>query len=290
MTAAAERLEFAPPPTAGLPRALALAILAHALLLVALTWGLNWKRSASIATAQAELWSASAQQAAPKPVEVARIPPPLLKATPVPVAPKATDADIALERDKQLRLKKEKQQAVEKLEQEKRKQEAEQKKLALEKQREQAEKLALDKKKEEQEAQRKEALKAKEDAARQAAVAAQRDANLKRMAALAGSGPPSSSGTAAQSSEPSASYAGRLVAKVKPNIVFIADPLGNPTALVEVRAAPDGTIVSRKLLKSSGNKAWDEAVLKAIDKTEVLPRDVDGRVPPALEISFHPKD
>jgi len=41
---------------------------------------------------------------------------------------------------------------------------------------------------------------------------------------------------------------------------------------------------------SSGNKAWDEAVLKAIDKTATLPRDEDGRVPSVLEISFRPKD
>ena len=34
----------------------------------------------------------------------------------------------------------------------------------------------------------------------------------------------------------------------------------------------------------------DEAVLRAIDKTEVLPRDTDGRVPPSLEISFRPRD
>jgi colicin import membrane protein len=59
---------------------------------------------------------------------------------------------------------------------------------------------------------------------------------------------------------------------------------------VEVRTAPDGTIVGRKVLKSSGSKAWDEAVLKAIDKTEVLPRDTDGRVPPALVITFRPRD
>ena len=35
-----------------------------------------------------------------------------------------------------------------------------------------------------------------------------------------------------------------------------------------MRAAPDGTIVGRKLVKSSGNAAWDDAVLKAIDARE----------------------
>jgi len=59
-------------------------------------------------------------------------------------------------------------------------------------------------------------------------------------------------------------------------------------AVVEVRAAPDGTIVGRRLVKSSGNKDWDEAVLRAIDRTDMLPRDTDGRVPSPIEIGFTP--
>ena len=301
MNATADRLEFAPPPTAGLVRAIILALLAHALLMAALTWGVHWKRDDSIVTAQAELWSAVPQQAAPKLVEAppARPPPAPLQAKPDPVTPKVPDADIALERDKQLRVKKEKQVAADKLERDKRKLQAEQKKAAQDKQRELAEKqdkaekvekLALDKKKAEQDAKRKELLKA-EDASKQAAQAAQRADNLKRMAALAGSaGTPSATGTGLQNSGPSNTYGGRVSAKVKPNIVFAEDLAGNPTAEVEVRAAPDGTIVGRKLLKSSGSKSWDDAVLKAIDKTEVLPRDTDGRVPSPLVISFRPKD
>ena len=304
MNAAVDRLEFAPPPTAGLLRALALAILAHLLLLAALTWGVHWKSDATVVTAEAELWSALPQQAAPKLVQPPPVPPPpKATPTPVPVPPKTANADIALERDKQLRLEKEKQlaeqlqqdkrkQLAEQLQRDKRRQQAEQQKLALEKQRQQAEKLAEEKKKNELDAKRKEALKAQEEASRQAALAAQRADNLKRMAALAGStGAPSATGTALQSSgPPSGAYGSRVAAKVKPNIVFTEDLANNPTAEVEVRAAPDGTIVSRKLLKTSGSKSWDDAVLKAIDKTEVLPRDADGRVPPVLVISFRPRD
>jgi len=302
MNATADRLEFAPPPTAGLVRAIILALLAHALLMAALTWGVHWKRDDSIVTAQAELWSAVPQQAAPKLVQAppARPPPATVQAKPDPVTPKVPDADIALERDKQLRLKKEKQVAADKLERDKRKLQAEQKKAAQDKQRELAEKqdkaekvekLALDKKKAEQDAKRKELLKA-EDASKQAAQAAQRADNLKRMAALAGSaGTPSATGTGLQNSGPSSSYAGRVSGKVKPNIVFTEDLPGNPVAEVEVRAAPDGTIVSRKVTKSSGSKSWDDAVLKAIDKTETLPRDVDGRLPLLqMTIFFRPKD
>jgi colicin import membrane protein len=111
------------------------------------------------------------------------------------------------------------------------------------------------------------------------------------MQGMAGAtGDDNAKGTALKASGPSASYAGRIRARIKPNITFNDDVDGNPKAEVEVRVAPDGTILSRKLIQASGNKAWDEAVLKAIDKTETLPRDTDGRVQPTMVISFRPKD
>ncbi len=283
MHAAADRLEFAPPPTAGLLRALALAVLAHAVLLAALTWGVRWKSEAEVVTAQAELWSAVPQLAAPRLVEATPPAPPPAPVAPPQAAPVLPAADIALEREKQ-RLKNERQQAAAKLERERR----EKQQQALEQQRELEQKLALDRKKAEQETRRKDELKAQQETSK---LEAQRKANMQRITGLAGAtGAPAATGAAVQSSGPSASYAGRVSAKVKPNIVFTEDLAGNPTAEVEVRAAVDGTIVSRRLLKSSGTKSWDDAVLKAIDKTEVLPRDVDGRIPPLLVISFRPRD
>jgi colicin import membrane protein len=80
-------------------------------------------------------------------------------------------------------------------------------------------------------------------------------------------------------------------ARVRPNIVFADNAPGNPEALVEVRLAPDGTIVSKRLKKASGYKAWDDAVLRALDRTETLPRDTDGRVPSGpVDLVFRPKD
>jgi colicin import membrane protein len=57
-----------------------------------------------------------------------------------------------------------------------------------------------------------------------------------------------------------------------------------------VRCAPDGTIIGRKLVKSSGVAAWDDAVLRAIDRTEVLPLDEKGKIAPVMLIDFRPKD
>ena len=291
------RFEFTPPPAPGSLRALGLAVIAHVLLLAALTWGVHWKSDATLVTAEAELWSAVPQQAAPRLIEapVPPAPPPtprpraVAPEPPRQAAPQAPDANIVLERDKrrlaQEKLAEEKQQQAQKA--------AKLEKLAVEKKRlegkrELDKKQVEDKKKAELALKRKEAQEAQEDVKR---LDAQRQENIKRMAGLAGaSGSPDATGTALKSSGPSSGYGGRIRARIKPNIVFTEDISGNPTAEVEVRTSPDGTITSRKLLKASGVTAWDEAVLKAIDKTETLPRDIDGRVPPSLVISFRPKD
>lgn len=298
MHATAERLEFAPPNTPGLLRALVLAILAHGLLVAALTWGVHWKREAQTISAEAELWAAVPVAAAPRlqepppePTPPPEDPKPVPKPEPVPPPAPAVEppkVDIALEQEKR-RVLKQKQLDLDKQQEKLRLAKQQQERLKLEKQ--QAEKLKADKMKEALAAKAKQAQDKKLQEAEAKQLEAQRVKNLQRMAGLAGaSGGPSATGSALKSAGPSASYAGRIRARIKPNIVFTDDIVGNPAADVEVRTAPDGTIIARKLLKSSGDKGWDEAVLKAIDKTEVLPRDTDGRVPPVLEISFRAKD
>ncbi len=99
------------------------------------------------------------------------------------------------------------------------------------------------------------------------------------MMGMAGaSGSPSATGTALRSSGPSSSYAGRIAARFRENVIYNGSPTGNPRAEVEVRVAPDGTIIGRKLVKPSGDPDWDTAVLRAIDRTAKVPRDVDGSV------------
>ena len=314
--------EFAPPPTGGWGRSLSFAFFMHLLLLLALTWGIQWKTEPNTLSASAELWSAVPLEAAPaanepepsppepvKPLEPVKPVEPQPEPKPTPPAPPKVNAaaereaaDIALKKEKEKKKLEEKKEAElekkkklekEKLEKEKIEKEKEKEK-AKEKEKEKAKELE---KKKKEEALKKEAAatKAKEEAKKVAAEEKQAEAlrkeNLKRMQGMAGaSGDENARGTALKASGPSASYAGRIRARIKPNITFTEDVAGNPKAEVEVRTSPDGTIISRKLLTSSGNKAWDDAVLKAIDKTNTLPRDEDGRVPPVLEISFRPKD
>ena len=321
-----------------------LALVAHALLAAALTWGIGWNRTQTPVVAEAELWSRLPQSAAPKLVEEAPPPPPAPEPEPEPVVAKpvpprpdpvaaqqALDAQREAQRDAQIALQQQKKREEARRDEEKRLQqealkkkqalerEAQEKTQAKEKEREkqkaqQADKLAAEKKAAEdakrqalkdQQAQAAKDKAAKDKAAQAAAekaekaaekanaerLAKERAENLKRIAGMAGAtGAPGSSGTALKSSGPSATYAGRIVGAVRPNIVFTDTPVGNPTADVEVRTLPDGTIASRRLVKSSGNPAWDDAVLKALDRTARLPRDEDGRVPATLVIGFRPRD
>jgi colicin import membrane protein len=95
-------------------------------------------------------------------------------------------------------------------------------------------------------------------------------------------------GTAKQSSLTEI-YASKVVAAIRPNIIFTSVIAGNPTAEVEVTTLPNGEILSRKLVRSSGNSEWDTAVLRAIDRTQRLPRDEDGRAPSPIIIAFLPE-
>ena len=317
MTATPAYLEFAPPPPPGTGRSLGLALLVHFLLMVALTAGIQWKQDNSLSD-EAELWAAIPMAVAPKLVEVEPPPPP----PPPPPAPKEivkpppapssnVDADIALsKRKKQLEEDKKKQETLEaeRLKQELLKKEEEKKAKLKEKEQKEIKDKALKEKelkeKEKKEKDRKEKeLKDKEAKKLQEQknakpsptdvkkLEAMRQENMKRIAGMAGAtGDENATGTAQRSAGPSDNYGGRIRGRIKPNITFTEDIASNSPAEVEVRCAPDGTIVGKKLIKSSGNSAWDNAVLKAIDKTEILPRDIDGRIHSPLVISFRPKD
>ncbi|MDI9333497.1 MAG: cell envelope integrity protein TolA [Cytophagales bacterium] len=245
--------QFAPPPQRFGLGSMGLALLAHGLLIAALTWGTAWRSNNESVPASAELWAEVPVQAAPALTAPPPVPEPIKAVEPAPEkAP-----DIVTEKTKK------------------------QKKLERSKPPEPPKKDL-----------KAEALKKKEaEAERQREM--MRQDQMQRMAGLAGAtGAPSSSGTAIQSAAPSSGYAGKVEAKIRPNITFpeIDTVQGNPAAEVDIRIAPDGTIVGApKLAKSSGNKAWDAAVLRAIEKTDTLPRDVDGRVPSSMTLILRPK-
>jgi colicin import membrane protein len=282
-TAALAHDALLPRPPGGTAAGAVLALLAHAVLILALTAAVNWRANAP-EVVSAELWASVPQIAAPRPAEPA--PPPRAAPAPAPrAAPVQPDADIAIERERQ--RKAEARKALEQAEQK-----AAAAKAALAEQQAAAEaerkRQAADKKK----AADKHAQELREAKADEDRLARQREQNLKRMMGDAG-GPTSTAGgagTAAQNAAPSASYAGRLVASIRPRIVYNGDAPSSAAAEVEVRTTAGGAILSRRILKSSGYPDWDDAVLRALDRTPTLPQDTDGRVPPTLIITFRRLD
>lgn len=301
------------PPSADSPRVgVALSVLAHVGLIAALALGVQW-RTDSPEGVEAELWAAvpqiaapaatateSPQDSSPPPAPAVQDtapppPPPTLQRAP---EPSQREADLAeeRERERQQRLEQERREAQDRKARERREQQDREREAAKEKREQQqreearAEKARQDKARDQQARQQAQA-QAKQEASAQAAREKARQDQLRRMnAQLGGTGAPDAGGTAARDAGPSANYAGRIKARIRPNIVLIDPVSGNPQAEAELRVAPDGSIVGRRLTQPSGNSAWDEAVLRAIDRTGMLPRDVDGRVPSRILITFRPQD
>jgi len=288
-----ERDPLRPPPAPGLGRGMALAAVAHVVLVLALSFGVSW-RSAPIPAAEAELWASVPVAAAPKeqlPPEEPQPPKPEPKPEP-PKPQEPTPQEVQAQRDAEIAIAKAKER---KLKEEDEQRQAQEKKRKLEQQKkDEAEKQERDRK----EAQAKkdkaeQADKAKADKARKDADAKAeqlRKENLQRMMGMAGAtGAPNATGTAQRSAGPSANYAGRIKQAVKPNIIY--EPgAANPTTEVEVRCAPDGSIIARRVVKSGGLADFDAAVLRALDKTQKLPLDTDGTVPREMLLLFKPRE
>lgn len=227
--------EFAPPPPPALQRAMAKAVLVHLALLLALTWGVSWKRQANTVAFEAELWSAIPRQAAPPPTPVTPSTSDAPKVAPAPLEDNRAEIKLQKEREKKLEAEQVKQQEKE------------------------------------------------------------RQERIQKMQALAGNGSPTATGSAQQSSGPSATYAARIRGRVIPNITFPERDTtpGNPKAIVQFKIAPDGTILTPtiRIVQSSGLPAWDKAVVNAVEKTQQIPRDVDGRFPDtSFELTFRVKE
>lgn len=273
----------------------ALAVGVHLMLVAALALGVRWKIN-NPEPVEAEVWSEVPVAAVPE-QPVAPPPTPVVEPEPAPVTEKAPEAeppppepipDVVVARTPKKEVKKAKRrEPVEVFETAPPKVVKKPEKKADKKPDPAPAKAELPKKTSATPAKAATTKANGVDVAAQAAAEreAQRRANLQRMMTDLGA-----LGTSSRSAGPSAAYGGRIKARIKPNIVFTDMVSGNPLAVVEVRCAPDGRIISRKLLESSGAPTWDDAVLRAIDRTEVLPADESGRVPPVMQIEFRPKD
>jgi len=227
-----------------------ISIIAHASLIGALVWGLHWRSSPVAVESTAELWSAVPESAAPPPV-VAPPPPPVVETPPVePPRP----PDIVTEEIKKPPPKPKPPPPPPKP--------APPKPAPAPPPKEKLDEKALKK---------------------------IHDENVKRMMGQIDA-PANATGTAAHDSGPSPSYAGRIIARLRPKLVLTDSIPGNPAVEVEIRCAPDGTIIGRKITKSSTSKAWDDAVLRAIDAAGKLPTDTNGKALDTIPIIWRPQD
>ncbi len=88
-----------------------------------------------------------------------------------------------------------------------------------------------------------------------------------------------------------AEWVDRIRSKVRSNVIEPPDLAGNPECVFEVTLLPSYEVLDVKLRKSSGNRAYDDAVQRAILKASPLPRpsraDLFERV---LELRVRPRD
>jgi colicin import membrane protein len=86
-------------------------------------------------------------------------------------------------------------------------------------------------------------------------------------------------------------YIEKIIARIRPNIILPSELKGNPEAIFDVVQLPTGEVLSARLRKSSGNKAYDDAVERAILKSSPLPRpDRPDQFTRELQLKFRPQE
>jgi colicin import membrane protein len=281
----------APAKTKGRWPALLLAIAVNAAFIGVLFFSIRWQnRQPSPVTA--ELYAPAtktpvAQAAAPPPpAPVAEPPPPppppIEKPEPAPPPPKAAPTPEPKADKPDPRVADIARKA--KAEEERKAKEAAERER-VERERKEAEKRDADKKKQDEQ---KRITEARE---RQAREAAELKAQTEREKAARDAQQKAIDAESAARSRAEADYIRRIQSKVKGNVVLPPDMSGNPEAIFEVVQLPTGEIIDAVLRKSSGVRAYDEAVQRAIQKSSPLPRpDRPELFQRSLTLKFRPQD
>lgn len=229
-----------------------LALAMHLLLFGGISLVVRWN-TADPAPVVAELWSME------PPVEVAPPPPP-------PPAPKAEEKPEPPKPDADIVLKEEKKVEPKKIEEKKpppKKEEAKKDLLA-------------------------ELLK-KQEARDRAERERLRQAEAERILAQMAADRPAQPGAG---SARDAEYRERLAALIRSRIVYPVPEGTSPSvyADVQVDLLPTGEVAAIKVVKPSGLPGYDEAVERAIRRTDPFPRKPDGTVDRTIVIRFRPVD
>ncbi len=96
---------------------------------------------------------------------------------------------------------------------------------------------------------------------------------------------------ATQRAKAEADWIHSIQSKVRGNVNVPPDMAGNPEAIFEVVQLPTGEIIDVQLRKSSGVRAYDDAVQRAILKSSPLPRPERPEIfQRSLTLKFRPTD
>ncbi len=283
-------------------RAVILAVAVHIALLAFFWIGIDWQSETPVAV-KAEIWDMQAREAAPVAPPPEPQPQPKPEPEPKPVVkeepkpdpePPKPKVDIALEQEKKRKEEERKKQLAQ---QEKEKKEKAEKEKAEEGRKKQAEEKkkkqeAADKKIEQQKQAEADKKRKQQEAADQKLREKTRAEDLQRMLNAAGSGGTGQAEKSTGSGRADASYLQKIGARIRSNTVFnVPEGLaGNPAAEFDVELLPDGSLRGVRLRKSSGLAGFDEAVKRAIERSQPFPADDTGKVPGRFTVVHKPKD
>ena len=307
MEGAAGMLHFTSDRPAGAARArgkwtaLMLALLVNLLFIAVLVFSVSWQNRKPEAVS-AELYApppVNTPRPQPKvePVQPPKIePPPEPKPVPKPPTPivekpDTREADIALKAKRDAERTAQEQAERERVEQERERREAEAKKVeekrqadARQRQQQQLETMRA-------QAQRETQLRAQAERESQMRAQAERESQLRAQADAEARGRAAQAAAGAARNKSQLDWIDKIRSRIRGNINLPPDIVGNPEAIFDVVQLPTGEIIDVKLRKSSGVRAYDDAVQRGILKSSPLPKPVPADLfQRNLELRFRPLD
>ena len=298
MTPSEHKDLFLPPVSEPRARAFVLALGAHLLLLVALTWGISWHQQAELESSTAELWPSIPNLTLQAPPPVVVTPEPEPEPTPVtkpepppkptplvkPPAPALAQAELGIEKLKKDKILQEEKKAAEK--------------KAL---KEKLEKAKLEKAKEKEKTKELTKQTAKDAEKKRAQDAKDQERRVQENLNFVQSKTPGMSTESARSTNLSngqgtgsslnPNYAGKVQDFFKSFTSQKKPYPEKPVCIVNVQTF-DGKISSWSFEKHSGNPDWDKDVEDTLTRiksqSKPLPRPDTGAVPSSISVTFEP--
>jgi colicin import membrane protein len=212
--------------------------------------------------------------------------------TPIVEKPDTREADIALKAKRDAERKAQEQAERERVEQERERREAEAKKVeekrqADARQRQQQQQLETMR----AQAQRETQLRAEAQRETQLRAQAERESQMRAQADAEARGRAAQAAAGAARNKSQLDWIDKIRSRIRGNINLPPDIVGNPEAIFDVVQLPTGEIIDVKLRKSSGVRAYDDAVQRGILKSSPLPKPVPADLfQRNLELRFRPLD